>query len=346
MTPKERLTLALKGKPVDRPPCICPGGMMNMIVEAVMDTTKSPWPEAHSDPKRMADLAAGVYEQGGFENYGVPFCMTVEAESMGAPVSMGTRTNEPRVTDYPLDAVSQWRDLRDIDLKTGRARVVIEAIQLLKEKNPEVPIVANLTGPISLATSLIEPVTFFKALHKKPEAAHELLEHVTQNLIAFGKAQLEAGAQLLTISDPSGTGEILGPKMFARFALPYLNAIVRALDEFAEAGTIIHICGRLKGIYQELNLLECDAISFDAITDVRQVADHVTDKVLMGNVSTFALENSGPEKIAAISRSCLAHGVHILAPACGIGPRTPFENIKAMVSAAKKGGEQREGIRS
>lgn len=342
MTPKKRLAQALQGKAVDRPPCICPGGMMNMIVESVMDRTKSPWPEAHSDSRLMADLAAGVYEGGGFENYGVPFCMTVEAESMGAPVSLGSRTHEPRVTDYPIDAVSRWRELKEIDVKAGRAKVVIEAIRHLGEKNPEVPIIANLTGPISLATSLMEPVLFFKALHKQPEEAHELLEHVTKNLIAFGRAQLEAGAQLLTISDPSGTGEILGPKMFARFALPYLNAIVRELGDFAEAGTIIHICGRLKGIYRELNLLGCDAISFDAITDVRQVAEHVTGKVLMGNVSTFALENSGPEKVTALCKSCLAHGVGILAPACGIGPRTPFENIKAMVHAAKKG-ENKDG---
>mgnify|MGYP001569924189 FL=1 len=49
ITPKERLYRVLKGEKVDRPPCICPGGMMNMIVEEVMDITGVKWPEAHSD---------------------------------------------------------------------------------------------------------------------------------------------------------------------------------------------------------------------------------------------------------------------------------------------------------
>ena len=73
LTSKERLRLTLAKKPVDRPPCICPGGMMNAAVEEVMDLSGNKWPEAHSNSELMAGLAAGIYEQGGFENFGVPF---------------------------------------------------------------------------------------------------------------------------------------------------------------------------------------------------------------------------------------------------------------------------------
>lgn len=306
-----------------------------MIVEEVMDMTNSPWPEAHTDARLMADLAAGIYEQGGFENYGVPFCMTVEAEAMGAPVFMGTKNNEPRVTSYPIQSAAQWRELKSIDPSCGRPGVVVEAIRRLKEKNTRVPVIANLTGPVSLASSLLEPVVYYKQLHKDPQSAHGLMAWVTENLISFGRAQLEAGADVLTISDPSGTGEILGPRMFKKFAVPYLNQIVDALKDLADAGIIIHICGRLKGIYQELNALNSDAISFDSISGVKQVAQNVTGKAVMGNVSTFALENSSPEKIERISKHCIHNGVNILSPACGIGPRTGIENIRAMVRAAK-----------
>lgn len=36
-TEKERLERALRQEEVDRPPCICPGGMMNMITTDLMD---------------------------------------------------------------------------------------------------------------------------------------------------------------------------------------------------------------------------------------------------------------------------------------------------------------------
>lgn len=336
LTPKERLKLALAREKVDRPPCICPGGMMNMVVEDVMDITGCKWPEAHTDANIMANLAEGVYENGGFENFGVPFCMTVEAEAMGAAVSLGTKVNEPRVTEYVINSVSEWRKLKNINLNEGRAKVVLEAIKILKGKNANVPIVANLTGPVSLASSLMEPMIYYKELVKKPEEAHKFMEFVTNNLIEFGKAQLEAGASVLTISDPSGTGELLGPKMFRQFAVPYLNKIIDSLEKFAEVGTIIHICGRLKGIYNELNELNSNAISFDSITSVKQVCENVHNKAIMGNVSTFSLENSNEEEIKNLAKYCLKSGVGILSPACGIGPRTPFINIKKMLETAKE----------
>ena len=89
ITLKEILFKVLKGEKVDRPPCICPGGMMNMITEELMDITGVKWPEAHSDASMMADLSFGVYINGGFENFGVPFCMTIEAEAMGADCIYG-----------------------------------------------------------------------------------------------------------------------------------------------------------------------------------------------------------------------------------------------------------------
>ena len=56
----------------------------------------------------MAGLAEGLYQAGGFENYGVPFCMTVEAEAMGARVEMGDMLCEPHVVDSPLEKVADW----------------------------------------------------------------------------------------------------------------------------------------------------------------------------------------------------------------------------------------------
>ena len=94
LTPKERLLAAAKKQQVDRPPCICPGGMMNMMFRDIMEQSNCLWPEAHVDPEKMAGLAFSLYEAGGFENYGVPFCMTVEAEAMGARVIAAASTDE------------------------------------------------------------------------------------------------------------------------------------------------------------------------------------------------------------------------------------------------------------
>ena len=189
MNEKERLLGVLGGKAIPEVPCICPGGMMNAIVVDLMDRCGIAWPEAHTDPVMMAELARAVYDHEMFENYGVPFCMTVEAETLGAPVDMGNRECEPHVSGYVIDGVERWAELPEPDLSRGRARVVIEAIERLKRTGKEgVPIIGNLTGPLSLATSLADPIDFYKSLRRKNEAAHALMRRVTDMLTAFDTA--------------------------------------------------------------------------------------------------------------------------------------------------------------
>ena len=100
---------------------------MNMITSELMDTCGVTWPEAHTDAEMMAKLALANYENGCFENVGVPFCMTVEAEAMGAEVTMGTKIFEPHVTGYAIDSVLDWKQLKPVNHEEGRAKVVLES---------------------------------------------------------------------------------------------------------------------------------------------------------------------------------------------------------------------------
>lgn len=331
-TPKERLIRALRGESVDRSPCICPGGMMNMATTEIMAMSKSFWPEAHYQAEKMASLALGVHRFSGIENLGVPFCMTVEAEAMGASVNTGSAANEPRVTEYPLLKLEDWPSLPEIKAENGRTAVLAEAVGILSKESPDLPVIVNLTGPISLATSLIEPMVFFKAMGKQPELAQQFLTFVTDNLIVFGQCLLRAGAQIINIADPSGTGEILGPHRFAQFALPCINRILNELDGEYQA-SMVHICGRLQSIFPEINQLDTAAISIDSITSIRKLKAALDDKIIVGNVSTMLLQNAQPERVKASALNCLQKGVRVLSPACGISPATPLANLQAMVEA-------------
>lgn len=335
LTPKERLRMILEGKNTDRPACICPGGMMNMVTSELMDKVKVYMPEAHNDARQMADLAKAVYEEGCFENYGVPFCMTVEAEEMGAKVDMGSHVYEPHVVEYAIGSVSDYKRLTPVDLTKGRAKVVLDAIRILKEETEGVPIIGNLTGPISTASSVMEPVVFYKELRKKNQEAHEYMEFITEQLIAFGRAQIEAGADLIAISDPSGTGEILGPKYFKEFAVTYINKLLDSLQD-EKMGTIVHICGQMSPVYKEVNEVHSSALSFDSIVSMREAREHLKDRVLMGNVSTYALEFGNPDKVKLLTRGCVKNGSDIISPACGLGMKSPLANVQSILACLKE----------
>lgn len=339
MTASKRLETILNGGHGDRLPCICPGGMMNMLTAQLMELADAHWPEAHTDPAVMAKLAGAVYTNGLFDNIGVPFCMTVEAEAMGAKTHLGDIYTEPRVTEYAISSVSDWKNLNTMDLTAGRAQVVREAIKLIKAQYPDAAVIGNLTGPISTASSVADANFFYRELRKKKEDAHAFIDFVTDQLAAFGKAQIEAGADFIAISDPSGTGEILGPKLFEEYALPALNRLCDELNPLCK-GVIIHICGQLKPIYPQLAQLKCSALSVDAIVNVKALKEALPGMPIMGNVSTFALAGGEKATIQKLCRSCIGNGVDILAPACGLGTTTTVDSIRILMQSVT---EMREG---
>ena len=167
ITANERLIKILSGMKADRPACICPGGMMNMVTKALQDTCGVYLPEAHTDARMMADLAKAIYDNDCFENYGVPFCMTVEAEALGASCTMGTQLFEPHVTGYAIDTVEDYKKLKPMDLEAGRAKVTLDAIRLLKAETKDVPIIGNIVGPVSVASSVCEPTRYYKQMRQK-----------------------------------------------------------------------------------------------------------------------------------------------------------------------------------
>lgn len=342
ITEKERFSAAMKRRDVDRPPCVCPGGMMNMITRELMEKSEFLWPAAHSDPHLMAELAAASHEFGCFENYGVPFCMTVEAEAMGATVAMGDLDREPHVIGFAVDSVSRRRELKPLRYDSGRAGTVIEAIRLLRARNPEVPVIGNLTGPVSVAGSVMESTVYYKELRRNKDEAHAFMDFITGELLGFGLEQLAAGADCVTISDPSASGEILGPNLFGEYAVPALDSLARGLKaRYPEAGIVIHICGKMHTVFESLAKIPADAFSFDAVVNLADARQWLPAKALMGNVSTFALEMGTPEKVAALTRSCL-QTADIVSPACGMGTGSPLANVQAMLRTVRNPAQKSE----
>ena len=335
ITSRERIIKVFNKEEVDRPPCICPGGMMNMITIDLMEKANIFWPNAHLNAEKMAQVAISNYENNCFENYGVPFCMTIEAEALGSTVTMGTREFEPHVTEYAIDSVTDYKKLNSINLHEGRAKVVLDAIKILKEKNDNVPIIGNITGPISTASSLMEPVNFYKELRKKNKEAHEFMQFVTDEIIKFARAQIDAGADIIAISDPSGSGEILGPRDFEQFAVKYINQVIDSLQD-EKIGTIVHICGQMRSVYKQIDMINSNVLSFDSVVSMKNARMSLANRVLMGNVSTYALEFGTPKKISSLIHKCIEDGSDIISPACGLGTKSPLKNIQTILHTLKQ----------
>jgi [methyl-Co(III) methanol-specific corrinoid protein]:coenzyme M methyltransferase len=335
---KQRLLSVLRKEAghTDRPPVICPGGMMNAAIVEIMEQTGHRLPEAHKDAHQMADLALDIHRYTGFENLGAPFCVTVEAETLGSSVTLGTLTCEPKVKKEAYGSVSDvlLKDVADL-LQSGRVRTVLQAIGRLSAAYPDVPVIGALTGPISAAASLVDPMTFYRELRKKPERSHEVLDYVTRFLSAFAASMIRHGASVIAISDPSATGEILGPRLFYAYAVKYLNNII-ATAHAAGAPVIVHVCGNIKSVKHLIPALRSDAISADALVSLIKLKEQFPDLVTMGNVSTYLLEFGPADKVANTAKRLVREGVDIISPACGLSTSTSLKMITALTRAVKE----------
>ena len=335
-SPKERLLRVLHKEAVDRPPVICTGGMMNAAIVDVMEGTGHTLPAGHSDVALMTALSADVQQYTGFENLGIPFCMTVEAEVLGSEINFGTLACEPKIERelFPSAARVVYRDVETM-LKSGRIGTIVEAGHALSRRHPDTPVIGNLTGPVSTAASIVDPVTFLKELRKDRDNAHRVMDYVSRLLIGFAREMVSNGVTLISIGDPTATGEILGPRMFEEYAVRYLNEVIDAIHGFG-APVIVHICGNMKSVKQHIPRLRSDAISTDALVNLKLLKEEFPTLTTMGNISTFLLELGEPDKVARHTEQLVRDGIDIISPACGLSTSTALGNIRAMTGMVKE----------
>jgi [methyl-Co(III) methanol-specific corrinoid protein]:coenzyme M methyltransferase len=310
--------------------------MMNAAIVDVMTKTGHTLPEAHFDAGRMAELAVDIHQETGFENIGVPFCMTVEAEVLGSEIDYGTLACEPKIARELFPSVKDvvFRDIGSM-LHAGRISEVAGAVERLKLLRPDQPIIGSLTGPVSTAASLVDPMQFLKELRKERESAHRVLEYVSDFLVGFARTLVESGVTVICIGDPTATGEILGPRMFDEFAVTYLN---RVIDGIHAAGVpvLVHICGEMKAVKPSIPLLHSDAISTDAFVNLKLLKQEYPQLTTMGNLSTILLEGGDPEKVTRRTETLLHEGIDIISPACGLSTSTSLTAIRAMTDTVKE----------
>ena len=336
LSPKERLLRVLQKKNVDRSPVICTGGMMNAAVVEIMDQTQHTLPAAHLNEDLMAGLAFDVQKRTGFENIGFPFCLTTEAEVLGSDIDFGNLACEPKIAREGFPSVRRvvYRDIGALT-RAGRIETVVRSGSLLARRGPDLPVIANLTGPISTAASIVDPMTFLKELRKDPENTHRLLDYVSNFLTAYARLLVESGVTLIAIGDPTATGEILGPKMFEEYAVPYLNKITDAIHA-AGRPVIVHICGDIKSVKHLVPGIRSDALSTDALVNLKTLKKEYPELTVMGNLSTYLLQSGNTETVAQQTRRLVCDGIDIIAPACGLSTSSPLANIRAMTATVKE----------
>lgn len=127
---------------------------------------------------------------------------------------------------------------------------VTEAIEITKsELNGRVPLIGFAGAPWTIFAYMVEgsgSKTFSKAkamLYTEPELSHQLLSKITDSTIAYLKAQIKAGADIVQVFD-SWAG-ILSHQQYKEFEIPYLKKLRMLfkmfLKQFLQKMRMLHL---------------------------------------------------------------------------------------------------------
>lgn len=212
----------------------------------------------------------------------------VVPEAMGLPYKM-VEAKGPWF-ETPVQNMEDIQKLR-IAKPEEELKYVLDAIQLTKrELNSRVPLIGFAGAPWTIFSYMVEgqgSKNFSKAkkmLYTQPAWSHELLRKITATTLAYLKAQIQAGADIVQLFD-SWAGD-LSPDLYKQFALPYITEICNGIDE---APLIVFARGA-HFARTELAQLKCNVIGLDWTMDIkesRRIIGH--SKTLQGNMDPCLL---------------------------------------------------------
>lgn len=327
MNLKENLENALSGKYVENKPVI--SVTQTGIIEA-MEKTNTSWPEAHENPEQMAILGSSLHELADLECARIPFGLTVEAQSMGAQVNLGNKERTPEVTESPFESADDIETPDDF-LENGRIPVVLEAIDILKEKYDDLPIIVGITGPFTLTGHLLGIENVVRYMKTDPDEIEIAMENCIDAIIEYIEAIQEHDADIICVNEPTASPELIDPLQFKSLIKPNLKDLADTID----TQKVLHICGSTQPIINDMVSIGFDGISIEEAVDIPKAKQNINDNcVIIGNISTSKTLLSGtPSKVNQEVKKILNEDIDIIAPSCGLAPNTPLANIKALVDS-------------
>ncbi|MDR1058615.1 MAG: hypothetical protein LBL43_03620 [Treponema sp.] len=234
---------------------------------------------------------------------------------------------------------SDWNTLKVLDPKKGALAEMVGVTKIVSQKmGPSIMKLATVFTPLMVAHQIAGTERLQEDMKSSPKNVHQGLEAITQGVIDFTLACLDAGADGIFFATGEANKGFCAPKEYGEFGHPYNKRVLEAVRDKAEM-IMMHICGQ--DIYfEEFADYPVDALNWDDRNTAPSLkeARKLTGKCLMGGVDMrqTLFKGSAAEVETQIRASVEAAGKRklIITPGCGIPCKCPPENLKAMVRAA------------
>ncbi|HBK71840.1 MAG TPA: uroporphyrinogen decarboxylase [Flavobacteriaceae bacterium] len=329
---------ALKGETVDRPPVWMMRQAGRFLPEFMEIRKKYDFFTRCRTPELASEITVQPIRRFGMDAAILFSDILVIPQAMNIEVEM-----KPNFGPYLPNPVRDQKAVDHVIVPDVNVELdyVMQAIKATKEKlNNEVPLIGFAGSPWTVFCYAVQgqgSKNFDKAKEfcfTNPVAAHQLLQKFTDTTIAYLKAKVKAGVDVVQIFD--SWGGMLSPVDYQEFSWKYINQIIEALKD--EAPVIAFGKGCWFAL-QEMSKSNVSALGVDW-TITPQNARYLSggNVTLQGNFDSSRLL-SPPATIKKMVHKMIndfGKDKYIVNLGHGILPNIPLDNAKAFIDAVKE----------
>lgn len=326
ITHRERVRAALRGDPVDRPPISLwhhfPGrdGTAELLAENTLEFQR------RLDLDLIKLMPTGMYS---VMDYGV------QVRPDDGP------SGTTRFASGPIHGPADWGLLPEVSPQRGSLKAAVGTVRLLRAAlGPDVPLVQTVFSPLTMAAKMVGGDIGPVILGAESQL-RGALDKMAEDVVAFGRACLDAGADGFFFATQHATRTALPEGVYQRFGVPYDVKILEGLRPGAWC-TMIHLHG-IGPLFELADLYPVDAVNWHDRESEPSLAQALsrTRRCLVGGIQRRGAVATGTadQVIQEVGDAIAQTGGQrlIVAPACVIPTAAPLENLLAARRAVEPG---------
>jgi uroporphyrinogen decarboxylase len=344
MTDRERVEALLKHKKPDRVP-IWPIALGFCTLHVGGSIT-----DAYNNPAVFLSGQRQTSRDFGWIFFPMMGASAALAREFGGEIKLPSSefSQAPTIQRYPVQTEKDVWNLKMPDVKTaGTVPVRIEFYKLaMRERLDNEPfnIMVWEGGPFTNATNICGIDKMGRWILKHQEAVHRLIRITVDyyvELTKYWKAMFGTEGALPFYGEPTASNQILSPKQFEQFVLPYNKELCQKVLAMGYKHIFVHICGE-----QNLNLPywvqipfgDPGIISIGHEVELQTAAKYFPNDIIMGNLEMAIIQTGTPQEVYEATSEVVRKGKelpggYIFSPGCELPPRAPAENVMAMTQA-------------
>jgi len=336
----DRVNALLAGQKVDRVP------LYHFVLGFCAKNVGYPIASMYNDPEKSYMAQLWTFEQYGIDG-GPDFgYASYGGWEFGGDIKFPSGEWE-QAPSHGSFVVQSEEDMNKLGLpdvkKDGMLPLAMEFSKLQDKYGAPISIV--LGGNFTIAGNICPVEKVCRWMVRKPELVRQLLRAATDHILEVIRYWAETfGAERVipNIWEPLAANQIISPKQFEEFVLPYLKESSEKILGMGVRHIYYHICGEQNlnlPFWAQVTMGDPGIVSVGHEVDLATVINYFGDRcIVVGNVDPVVIQNGTPQEVYQLSKRAIEKGKkaprgYMLMSGCEIPPMSPPYNVYMMTKA-------------